>query len=115
MEKGTEACLYILNNVHGLKRHASKLYVNGYGPQSKYFFDIMPNISKTEKNLILMAFHFYGGGCICGHPKIEERDYTIHSLTLGLDSENSRLVVEAMAIYLGVDLSCVRCMEQLWG
>jgi hypothetical protein len=115
MERGISACLHILKNVNGLKKHADKLYVVGYGPQVKYFESIMPILSRTEKKLVLMAFHFHSGGCICGNPEIKERDYTISSLTSGLDSENSRLVVEAMAIYLGVDISCVRCMEQLWG
>jgi hypothetical protein len=104
MERGIEACLHILNNVHGLKTHAGKLYVNECGPQIKYFESIIPILSKTEKQLVLMAFHFHSGDCICGNTKIKKRDYTISSLTSGLDSENSRLVVEAMAIYLGVDL-----------
>lgn len=105
MERGTKAMLHILTNTHNSDiRHLGVDYFFQEGFISilpDNFYKVMPEMCDTSIQLVKLAFHFYTGGCLS---KCKERDYTIRSLTYGLDSENSRLVVEAMAIYLGVDL-----------
>jgi len=103
MERGTKAMLHILENTHNsdIRRfRTSYFFQEGFSILPDNFCKAIPEMCDTSIQLVKLAFHFYTGGCLMD---FKERDYTIRSLTYGLDSENSRLVVEAMAIYLGVE------------
>lgn len=108
MGRGTKAMLHILNNTHNsdIRRlGVDYFYQESFSILPDNFRKAIPEMCDTSIQLVKLAYHFYTGGCLVKFP---ERDYTIRALTYGLDRENSILVVQAMAIYLGIS------KEDLW-
>jgi hypothetical protein len=104
MERGIMAMRHILDFTHNsdIRRLGTDYFFQeGFGILPDNFRKAMPEMCDTSIQLVKLAYHFYTGGCLID---CKERDYTLRALTYGLDSENSRLVVEAVAIYLGVEI-----------
>lgn len=104
MERGVKACLHILNETKNpdIRRLGTGFFVTveGCGVE-RINVDNFKSVSTIElstssRNLVLLAYNMFNGYTLY----TDSYNNCFCALCSGLDSDNSRIVTEAVAIYL---------------
>ena len=104
MEQGVKACLHILNETKNpdIRRLGTRFFVTveECGVERLNIDNFksvsMTELSRSSRNLILLAYNLFNGYTLY----TDSYNNCFCALCSGLDSDNSRVVTEAVAIYL---------------